>query len=176
MPTWSLFDFGNLNFSENAKVNAVPLYLVLFNIFLYYVLTFSFYFVTIGFLLRVTWQPCPGYFDVSLAFLPNPTYPVFLRFRFPPDSWKAATQTLLVKMMSWSNLIMVTDCFPLLFMYLFCFSLRFRFCVGWAASQFVFENWCSVPLGRVLWHFHPRFPPPVAAWQCLWHRSRFACF
>lgn len=118
-----------------------------------------------------------------LSFLSNQAYPVFLPlhtvllcFRFPPDSWKAATQLLLVKMMSWSNLIMVTDCFPLLFIYLFCFSLRFRLCVGWAAGQFVFANWCSVPLGRVLWRFHPCFPRTVAAWQCLWHSSRFAFF
>lgn len=98
------------------------------------------------FLLRVTLQPCPGYFDVSLAFLSNQAYPVFLPlhtvlcFRFPPDSWKAATQLLLVKMMSWSNLIMVTDCFPLLFIYLFSFSLRFRLCVGWAAGRLYLQT------------------------------------
>lgn len=59
------------------------------------------FFVTIAF--KCYWQLRPGYFDVSLTFIPNPISTVFLFLQsmvlwlwFPLDSWKGPIQMLLI--------------------------------------------------------------------------------
>lgn len=74
VPTLSLFDFGNLLRSEKVK-KIVPLCLVLHHVFLYWCPHILFFF-TVAF--KCYWQPCWGYFAVSLTFLPNTISAVIL--------------------------------------------------------------------------------------------------